>query len=94
MTNGDVFEIIGSGPLSSRLKLFPLRWASHVNRIRKQRISRLLPHGVSQEGTRHIGIPKLRFENVLREDLKDFDIEPEYRTSRLMVFICRNNISK
>ena len=81
MTNEDVFEITASGPLSSRLKFFRLRWAGHVNRMPKQRIPRLLLHGVLQEGTRQTGRPRLRFKDVIKRDLKDFDIEPESWTS-------------
>jgi len=81
MTNEDVFRITGSGPLSSRLKFFRLRWAGHVNRMPQRRIPRLLLHGVLEEGTRHTGRPRLKFKDVIKRDLKDFDIEPVAWTS-------------
>ena len=80
MTNEDVFEITGSSPLSSRLKFFWLCWAGHVNQMPKQRIPRLL-HGVLQEGTCQTGCPRLRFKDIIKTDLKHFDIEPESWTS-------------
>ena len=81
MTNEEVFKITGSGPLSSRLKFFRLRWAGHVNRMPCDRIPRLLLHGVLEEGTRQTGRPRLRFKDVLKRDLKDFNIEPESWTT-------------
>ena len=81
MTNEDVFKITGSGPLSSRLKHFRLRWAGHLNRMPKHRIPRLLLHGVLSEGSRRTGRPHLRFKDVLKRDLRDFGIEPEQWTN-------------
>ena len=81
MTNEEVFRFTGSGPLSSRLKFFCLRWAGQVNRMPQHRIPRLLLHGVLEEGTRQTGRPRLRFKDVIKRDLKDFNIEPEAWTS-------------
>ena len=77
MTNEEVFQITGSGPLSSRLKFIRLRWAGHVNRMPNHRIPRLLMHGVLEEGSRQTGRPRLRFKDVMKRDLKDFSITPE-----------------
>jgi hypothetical protein len=81
MRNEDIYKITGSGPLSSRLKFFRLRWTGHVNRMPKHRIPRLLLHSVLEIGTRRTGRPRLRFKDVIKRDLKDFHINPEYWTS-------------
>jgi len=77
MTNEELFKITNSGPLSSRLKFIRLRWAGQVNRMPPSRIPHSILHGVLEEGTRHIGRPKLRFKDVLKRDLVDFGIQPE-----------------
>jgi len=81
MTNEELFSATGSGPLSSRLKYIRLRWAGHVNRMPSHRIPHMLLHGVLAQGTRHIGRPRLRFKDVLKRDLRDFDIRPESWTT-------------
>ena len=81
MTNEELFSATGSGPLSSRLKYIRLRWAGHVNRMPSHRIPHMLLHSVLAQGTRHIGRPRLRFKDVLKRDLRDFDIRPESWTT-------------
>ena len=81
MTNEEGFRITGSGPRPSRLKFFRLRWAGHVNRMPKHRITRFLLHGVLEERTRPTGRPRLRFKNVVKRDLKDISVEPVAWTS-------------
>ena len=77
MTNEELFKVTKSGPLSSRLKFLRLRWAGHVTRMPKYRIPRILLHGVLEKGTRKTGRPKLRFKDVLKRDLEDFNIIPD-----------------
>ena len=77
----EVFRITGSRPLSSSLKFFRLRLAGHVNRMPQHRISRLVLHGVLEEETRHTGRPRLKFKDVIKQNLKDFSIEPVAWTS-------------
>ncbi|KAG1940172.1 C-C chemokine receptor type [Pimephales promelas] len=48
-----------------------------TNRMPPSRIPHSILHGVLEEGTRHIGRPKLRFKDVLKRDLVDFGIQPE-----------------
>jgi len=74
MTNKDVFQLTGSVPLFSKLKFLYLRWAGHLNRMPKHRIPHILFHGVLSEGSCQTGRPYLRFKDVLKRDLKDFDI--------------------
>ena len=81
IANEDIFKITGSGPLSSRLKFYRLRWAGHVNRMSQHRIPCLLLHGVLEMGTRQKGRPRLRFKDVLKRGLKDFGVEPLSWTS-------------
>ncbi len=80
MTNEELFHVTNSGPLSSRLKLFRLRWAEHVNRLPRERLHHMLLHSVLKEGSRPIGRPKLRFKNVLKRDLKDFNSDHQNMT--------------
>lgn len=47
----------------------------------QHRIPRLLLHGVLEEGTRSIGRPRLRYKDVLKRDLKDFNMEAESWTT-------------
>ena len=51
MTNDDLLQLTNSGPLSSRLKVFTLRWAGHVNRMPKDRLPHAVLHSVLREGT-------------------------------------------
>ena len=81
MTNEELFTVTNSEPLSSTLKFNRLRWAGHVNRMPRSRIPHSVLHGVLEEGTLHMGRPKLRFKDVLKRDLIDFDIKPESWTT-------------
>ena len=72
ITNEDVFRIIDSCPLNSTLCL---RWAGHVKCMPSFRIPCLVLHGVLANDIRCKGIPRLRFRDVIKRDLKDFNID-------------------
>ena len=77
MTNEELFKITNSEPLSSRLKFIRLKWAGHVTRMPKYRIPHSMLHGVLKNGTRRTGRPKLRFKDVIKRDLVDFNIQSD-----------------
>jgi hypothetical protein len=81
MTNEELFKITKSEPLSSKMKYIRIRWAGHVNRMESKRIPHQLLHAVLLEGKRQTGRPNLRFKDVLKRDLRDFDIAPESWTN-------------
>ena len=72
MTNEEVFRttLIQDGIIP------PTLGGTYVNRMSQHRIPRLLLLGVLKERTRPIKRPRLRFKNVVKRDLKDFNIEP------------------
>lgn len=77
MTNEELFQLTGSGPLSSRLKFTRLRWAGHVHRMPRERLPHAVLHSVLKDGTRSVGRPRLRLKDVLKRDLKDFGLSPD-----------------
>jgi hypothetical protein len=81
MTNENLFNITRSRPLSSQLKFNRLRWAGHVHRMTRGRLPHTLLHSVLKEGTRPIGRPRLRYKDVLKRDLRDFNINTTTWTS-------------
>ena len=74
LPNEELFRITKSQPLSSRLKFIRLRWAGHVTRMESHRFPRSILYGVLKNWDRPIGHPKLRFKDVLKRDLVDFNI--------------------
>ena len=81
MTNETLFSITNSRPLSSQLKFNRLRWTGHAHRMSRTRLPHKLLHSVLKEGTRPIGRPRLRYKDVLKRDLRDFNIDPTSWTS-------------
>ena len=72
MTNEELFQITNSVPLFSRLKLFRLRWAGHVNRMHKERFLHVLLNSVLKEGSVVTDYPRLGMKDVLKRDMTDF----------------------
>ncbi|XP_067939704.1 uncharacterized protein [Watersipora subatra] len=81
LTNEGLFRLTGSAPLSTKLKFIRLRWAGHVNHTPVDRIPHQLLHGVLENGTRPTARPYLRFKDLLKRDLKDFNIVPNTWTT-------------
>ena len=69
ITNEDVFRITDSCPLSSTLKYIRLRWAGHVNHMPSYCMPRLVLHGVLANGIWCKGRPRLRFKDVIKQDI-------------------------
>ena len=69
-----MFIITDSCPLSSTLKYIRLCWVGHVSRMPSYRIPCLVLHGVLANDIRCNGRPCLRFKDVIKRDLKDFNI--------------------
>lgn len=81
MPNETLFNIAQSHPISSQLKFNRLRWAGHVHRMPCHRLPRKILHSVLQEGTRPVGRPRLRYKDVLKRDLQDFNLSPSSWTT-------------
>ena len=81
MTNETLFSITHSRPLSTQLKFNRLRWTGHAHRMSGSLLPHQLLHSVLKEGTRPIGRPHLRYRDVLKRDLRDFNINPTSWTS-------------
>lgn len=81
MTYGRLFEKNDLQLLSTRLKSTHLHWVGQLTRM----LSFFLPHailqGVLEEGFQTVEHPRLRFKDVLKRDLKDFNIEPSTWTT-------------
>lgn len=74
LSNEELFKITKSQPLSSRLKFIRLRWAGHITRMEPHRLPRSIFYGALEQGDRPVGRPRLRFKDVLKRDLIDFQI--------------------
>lgn len=61
-------------PLTSILKHRRLRWLGHVYRMTDQRLPKVALYGELSEGSRKRGRPLLRWKDVAKRDLINFDI--------------------
>lgn len=56
------------------MKFTRLRWAGHVIRMESHRIPRSILYGAPEQEIRPVGRPRLRFNDVMKRDLADFQI--------------------
>lgn len=75
ITNTEVLSRSGSVPLTSVLKHRRLRWLGHVRRMPNDRLPKVILYGELVDAPRKIGRPHLRWKDVIKRDLRDFDIE-------------------
>ena len=75
--NTDVLEQAGLPTIFTLLSQRRLRWLGHVCRMKDGRIPKDLLYGELSEGSRPHGLPRLRFKDTCKRDLKRTRIEAQ-----------------
>ena len=74
VTNNEVLEKAGLQSMFTILRKRRLRWLGHVERMDENRIPKQMLYAELTKGTRKRGRPRLRYKDVCRSTLKDFNI--------------------
>ena len=76
VSNEDVIEKAGSCSMVDLLQQRRLRWLGHVCRMEDGRILKDLLFGQLATGSRPRGRPHLRFKDLCKRDLLDYELNP------------------
>ncbi|KAI8516487.1 hypothetical protein Bbelb_050680 [Branchiostoma belcheri] len=76
ITNQEVLDRAQSSSIEALLLKAQLRWSGHVSRMDDSRIPRQLLYGELKLGSRRRGRPKLRYKDVLKNNLQWCGIKP------------------
>jgi hypothetical protein len=68
-TNEEVRQLYGELDIVTEIKKGRLRWLGHVERMSEERVVKRLYQN-TQEGSRSVGRPRLRWMDDMREDLR------------------------
>ena len=72
--NTEILDQTGSCDMYTMLRSRRLRWTGHVLRMDESRIPKVVLYGELAEGKRSRGRPRLRYRDVVKRDLKSFNI--------------------
>ena len=75
--NTVVLEQTGAPDMYTLLRQQRLRWTGHVIRMEDSRIPKAVLYRELAVGKRPVGRPRLRYRDVIRRDLKDFNVNIE-----------------
>ena len=75
ISNTEVLEHANMRSIYTILCERRLHWLGHVKRMDPGRIPKDLLYGELAEGSRHAGLPKLRFKDVCKRDMKRCNID-------------------
>ena len=75
MPNCTVLEKANMTSMHTMLSKRRLRWLGHVHRMDTGRLPREILYGELARGSRLVGRPNLRYKDMCKKDLKDFDID-------------------
>ena len=79
ITNTEVLECAGSLSMPSLLIQRRLRWLGHAHRMEPDPLPGKILHGELRKGVRHVGRPLLRYEDVIKQDLRSALIDTSAR---------------
>ena len=75
VTNSEILSRAGLPSIYTLLKQRRLRWLGHVRRMSDSRIPKALLYGELSNGSRARGRPKLRYKDVIKNDMKQTGID-------------------
>ena len=75
VTNYEVLKRAGIRSMFTVIRTRRLRWIGHLRRMNNNRIPKQIFYGELKMGKRPRGRPKLRYKDVCRKSLKEFEIE-------------------
>jgi hypothetical protein len=95
ITNIEVLQRSGLPTLTSTLHSRRLRWIGHVRRMSNDRIPKQVLFGELSESKRPRGRPKLRYKDVRKNSLCDFDRNHEtWESLTVDRFTCRDTLRR
>ena len=77
ISNSWLYEKCGSIPLSKAIMQESLRWLGHVLRMKDDRLPKIFLFVQPSRAKRKAGRPSLRWEDVIKKDLKEIGISWE-----------------